>query len=116
MKIMPIGVTCLLAGAAYAQSFDREFKPLEEARYVIRGKSIIDPGPDEKIDRVAFSITGNAAKEIYESMPAEPELVCFEPIQQKRAGGLACTKTGQDYHCTVAITLDSGETAPGAAC
>lgn len=116
MKRIIVAAMCLIAGLAWADDIvPTDFKPIE-TKYVLRGESVNDPLPGEKIDRVALWMHGDGAKRIYDAMPDKPELMCGGEVLWKQAGGLSCGKTGQDYSCAVAIVLKSGETSAAMDC
>lgn len=118
MKKLAAISLCFCAAAVLAA--ESRYKPLD-AVYAITGKTIIDPDPEEKKDRVAIYINGDAAREIYKAMsvPEEP-LPCNDdssPERQKSAGGLTCFHHDKDdYGCGVAIKLDDGTTKNALAC
>ena len=83
----------------------------------ITGEYAIDPPPDQKIDRVGIHLTGEAAKRVYDAMPAKAENGCDDGMRTKRAGSLSCfSDKGERYGCMVAVLLASGETRPFGAC
>ncbi|PRC93460.1 hypothetical protein [Solimicrobium silvestre] len=90
-----------------------------EATYAISSKTIIDPAPGEKKDRVLLFLTGTGAKEIYDSILNPPKSSqCGPNLVVKSANNLECikdTKTGT-YQCRIGVMLDSGKTVKGGAC
>jgi hypothetical protein len=84
----------------------------------ITGEYAIDPPPDQKIDRVGIHLTGEAAKRVYDAMPAKAERdSCDDGMRTKRAGSLSCfSDNDQRYGCMIAVLLASGETRPYGAC
>lgn len=108
--------------SAYALAQSGTFAKLE-GEYSITTKDIVDPVPEDRRDRVALSITGKGAKEIFDAMPAQALRVSCDGARSntlpptKRAGGMECTgDAAKGYVCTVAIMLDSGRTARGYVC
>lgn len=113
---MKTQITVLICCAAALQALaadQPDYAPME-AELKIASQTVIDPGPNEKLDRVALWITSESAKTIYDAMsgPQEP-VACVDDgvTRQRRAGGLECIayEDGK-YLCTVAIMLDTGET------
>jgi len=109
---------CAVAFGTFAAD-PPEYAPME-AEFKIASQTVIDPGPNEKLDRVALSITGESAKTIYDAMPGpKTPVACVDDgVTRKRtAGGLECIayEDGK-YMCAVAIMLDSGETKKHLAC
>lgn len=100
---------------------DGDYRPLG-ARYALGSSTIIDPPPNARIDHLRLYITGNDAKRIYQSMPVqELNVDCdgqsHDNYRRKVAGGLECEGSEQKgYICTVAVTLDTGDTERAYAC
>ena len=98
-----------------------EYRPLG-ASYALGSSTIIDPPPNEQIDHLRLYITGNDAKRIYRSMPvpdlnADCDGQSHDNYRRKVAGGLECEGSEQKgYVCTVAVTLDTGDTTRAYAC
>ncbi len=116
--VLSLGFCATLAAAALAAN--SRFSPME-AVYEIAGESIVDPGPEEKKDRVAIYISGDAARRIYKAMPVpEERVVCNSegsPVREKTAGGLTCMGDEKGgYECGVRIKLDDGTTDNAFAC
>lgn len=66
-----------------------------------------------------FSVTGDAAKQIYEHMQAEPKLsICGVDHYEKAAGEFRCSYYSSlgDYSCDFSVDLRSGETDSGGYC
>ena len=114
-KILTAVIAVALSGSASASP--DEFKPLE-AQYRIASRTILDPPPDEKKDRVAIHIGGRAAADIFDAMPATARMVCDdETLRAKTAGGLVCVRSKDgETDCSGAITLDQGRTAAASVC
>jgi hypothetical protein len=98
-----------------------KFYTLLNAEYTITGRNLIDPGPEDKKDRVAIYIRGDGAREIYKAMPVSEEpSPCNDadsPMRYKTAGGLTCSGGDKDgYSCGVAVKLDDGKTENAFAC
>jgi hypothetical protein len=89
-----------------------------DGQYWIGSKTILDAPRGEKKDRVYFSLSGKAARDMYDAMPAKPvRRACDEGAWVKEAGDLQCVKSGPtNVMCSLAVTLDRGRTAPGSVC
>lgn len=114
-RIVALACCAVAFGAIAADPPD--WMPIE-AEFKIASQTVIDPGPDEKLDRVALFITGQSAKTIYDAMPGlETPVACVDDARRRTAGGLECIdyKDGK-YMCAVAIMLDSGETKKHSDC
>lgn len=94
-----------------------EFKPLE-GEYAIGSKTILDPPPGEKKDRLFLYLQGKAAEDTFNAMPQRVSAkVCGEDQVMKQAGGLQCLRTKENaYYCSVGILLDSGRSVTGSVC
>lgn len=102
---------------ASACAIAQEFKALD-GQYAISSKTFLDPPPKEKKDRVLFSMHGNSAKEIFDSMdaPAKKDK-CSANLVTKSAGSLECSKSATGvYQCTFGVLLNSGATTKGRIC
>lgn len=113
---LAVGALLVIAGCS-GKPEQQAYRPLE-ATYQIGSESIVDPGPDDKKDRVYLYMAGDGAREIYEAMPARAEADVCDPTQLlKSAGDLACLKSKDGkVRCSVAVTLDRGRTANAWAC
>ena len=93
-----------------------------DAMYAITSEYMTDPPADDRPDRVLLAIQGRGAKDIFDAMPGVGNSVDCDGAPTpsavtKTAGGLECTAIkAREYHCTVAIMLDSGKTARGYIC
>lgn len=85
-----------------------------EGEYWIGSKTILDAPGGEKKDRAYLWLTGKAARDIYEPMPAKPARgPCDEGAWIKQAGALQCWKS--DAHgCDVQRGRDARPRAHGA--
>ncbi len=105
----------LVAAASCLEA--QEFKPLA-GQYAIASKSLVDPPPDEKKDRLLLWIQGSGAKDIFESMagPARKD-ACNPDLVKRSAGALKCAKHADgDYLCTIGVLLTTGSTVKGSVC
>ena len=87
---------------------------------LIGGATLVDPPPGEARDSHAyFSITGAAARRLFDSMRGPQTADACEPGQRvRRQGPLRCIigPRRQDVSCSFAIDLRSGSLAPGLPC
>jgi len=89
-------------------------------RMFIAGATLIDAPTDEPSRSHAyFEVLGDAARHLFESMPAlaVPDL-CVPGRQFKQAGHLTCSvgTRAQDARCNFAVDLRDGELASGSVC
>jgi hypothetical protein len=82
-----------------------------------------DLAPEDKRDRVAFSLRGETAKAIFDAMPVPARHMDCDgkPMEnfplRKVAGELECSKDNDGtYYCTVAVNLETGQTTTYAVC
>ncbi len=96
-----------------------------EGRYVFGSKHPVDPPSDEKIDRVGIEIWGDAAKAIYDAIPAKEEKAACSDGVVKRVGKFECAKIPPNtfsrskttvYACNMGFILATGEAANVFAC
>jgi len=88
-------------------------------QFAIMGKDAIDPPPHRKSDRLGLFLTGDSAKRTYGAMTVRPIRAdaCEKGLRLKTAGGLVCADHGgNNYTCSVAILLSSGQTRSIAVC
>jgi hypothetical protein len=108
--IAVLALCALCFGAAAAES-----KHPEVDAY-LWSESLVDPGPNEPIDRLIIEIKGKRAKELFSAMPGSPwETPCGDT--SKFAGDLECRAYSDGtYSCAVGIMLDTGKTTFGSTC
>lgn len=91
-----------------------------QGEVLIGGATLVDPPPGEARDSHAyFSITGAAARRLFDAMRGPIRAEGCEPGQRsRRQGPLACSlgPRRQDASCSFAIDLRSGALAPGLPC
>jgi hypothetical protein len=117
MRKTILAICILAAASSFAAAEELNGYSHFSGKYKIGGKTVLDPPPDEKNDRVYLEFDAKASKAMYDSMPSKPTpSACSDDILEKYAGGLMCLKHGSDYSCTVAITLSSGKTANASVC
>jgi len=118
-KLMNFLVVCIVVDLCFSNyAFAQNFKKLDGS-YAIASKTILDPPPDEKKDRVLLFIKGRGARDIYEGIPGPGKKdVCGDNVFRKSAGDLECTKDVKlgEYVCGIGILLQTGATAPGLGC
>jgi hypothetical protein len=73
---------------------------------------------DKTADSLSLYISGSAARDIYQAMPAKAALGCDQDVtHSKTAGGLTCVDEGDgSYECSVGILLKSGKTTNASVC
>ncbi|UMR29226.1 hypothetical protein MJ904_19340 [Massilia sp. MB5] len=112
-------ISSLLAISLFLASLQcqaQEYGKLD-GTYAIKSATLIDPPSNEKKDRIVMIIKGNAAKDMYDEIPAKAKKSkCDAEMLLKIAGNLACTKESNFYTCNVAILLRTGETASALVC
>jgi hypothetical protein len=116
VRLCAIGAIFGLSLSTYALAQD--YKKID-AEYAITSKTIVDPPPGEKKDRVLIFIKGLGARDIYEGIPgAGKKSACSEGTLIKSAGDLECMKNvnAGSYVCGVGILLQTGATVSGLTC
>lgn len=103
-----------VATAAIAQDEDTKLS----GSLTITSKNWEDPPPGEKKDRVAFFLTGAAAKRVYDGMAAKTDRqACEDGMRTKTAGNLQCSRDSDgEYICMFAIMLSNGQSKPYGSC
>ena len=107
----------LMAGPALAQS--QRPGPLQ-GDMLIAGATLVDPPPGESRESHAyFTVTGDAARRLYNTLRAPVALDACEPgFRMRRQGGLTCRigPRGREPSCAFSIDLRSGVVGPGRPC
>lgn len=117
MRKLTVVFTCqlLCVSAAHASG---GYKQLSGS-YAITSENIVDPGPEEKKDRLVLFIEGDAAREVFDSMDVPVKKNDCDPaLRTKSAGGLVCSVdlTRKDFQCTVGVKLGNGSAVKAVAC
>jgi len=120
-KLVSIPLAIFLSAGALAQA---DLFPKLEGYYLLRSENIVDPGPDDKPDRILLSITGNSAREIFSAMDVKAKVnrcdpaVASSPDQlTKKAGNLECVGNDEKgFVCTLGVMLTTGKTTGGYVC
>jgi hypothetical protein len=115
MKLFVIGLCCALAVSAATATDYRKI----EGTYGFATKSIIDPDPAEKPDRLVVYLEGQSAKDVYKRMPiaAVPD-PCGSKQRVKMAGDLWCSfdPDAKDYSCSFGLLLKTGRATYASVC
>jgi hypothetical protein len=115
MKLLALSIITLTICPSL--TIAQEFKRLD-GQYAIGSKTLTDPPPDEKKDRLLLSIQGGGAKEIFNSIVTIAKADrCDINLVTKSAGSLECSKSGAGlYQCTIGLSLASGSPLKGRVC
>lgn len=93
-----------------------------EVSYLIYGGSLGDmsaaTGSDKKI---AFSVEGRAARELFDAIGPDRPDVCLEGtgtrVRHRNDENLKCTRSKEgEYHCSFGFDLRTGKSLPGSIC
>jgi hypothetical protein len=94
-----------------------------EGQYLVGSENLLDPGPNDKPDRVLLSLEGKTAEDMYKAMSVPARRVDCDgknapaSTPRKIAGDLQCEGDATSgYVCTVGILLNSGKTTRGQVC
>jgi hypothetical protein len=116
-RALAMSAIILLPAAAYAGG-DMQNPDRLRGQMFIAGATLVDPPPDEPRRSHAYlEVTGDAARHLYETMPAHavPDL-CSPGRRFKQAGHLTCSVGARDARCAFAIDLRDGALAAGTVC
>jgi hypothetical protein len=122
MKRALIGVAAVaLLSAAYAtdSAWTWDFKPIKATYSIYSGVLGERQAPTKNDRKLAITIEGPAAKEIFESLYPDAKVTCSdEPGERLRnKGKVSCIyqpRTG--YRCSLGMNLRTGESISGASC
>lgn len=119
--VLILGVTTLLS-LAYASDkigWTWEYKPFKGAYTIYAGELGERVAPTLAERKLAVRITGQPAKEIFDSIyPDEKETCAGEKGDRSRVkGNVWCTfQRAEGYTCYFGFNLRTGESIPGAIC
>lgn len=115
-----LGALCLVTAAA-AATWEYKELPLE-GTYVTYGGSLADPLlPSRDDHKIRFSITGPAAKEMFDGIAPDVKEICSpqpgERVRKKAGEKLYCQRSAQGrYQCYFGFDLKSGASIGGIVC
>lgn len=87
--------------------------------YAVSSATLVDPLPDQKEDRMAFFLEGDAARDMFKNLPGPARKdACSEKLVTKTSGGLSCSRdvSGDVYTCSFAIMFDKGRLVSASVC
>jgi hypothetical protein len=124
MKYRILVIALLMFSSAHAAdkgNWTGKNKPLKDATYLVYAGEPGDRGPPTKSDRkLAISIKGQAAKEIFEGLGGpDADVSCSlqEGERLRSKGEVWCSYTPQEgYICSLGFDLKTGEPHAGASC
>jgi len=112
-------VACGLALAQSTSSWKFGHRPFK-GDYSIYGGGLGDPIPPKKGDKhMAFSITGQAAKDMFNAMGPDLKGVCGteDGGRIRQRAEVSCSYRPKDgYHCTFGFDLTTGKSIGGSIC
>jgi hypothetical protein len=109
------------SSADETKNWEFRHKPIT-GEYGIYGGDVGDPLPSAKGNtKIAFSIRGKMAKEMFDAMGPDIKDVCTEGsgdrTREKDNDNLRCTRTGKgEYFCNFGFDLRTGKSIGGATC
>lgn len=110
---------CSQTGAADQKAWDESFKPLK-GEYLLYSGSLNESQKPTRTDRkVAFKVSGPAARDLFESMYPDEKITCtsMKRYRERRKGEIFCTFFPQDgYACYFGFDLRTGKSIGGASC
>lgn len=124
MKYRLLAIAVLMFSSAHAadkSSWTGKNKPLKDSTYLVYSGEPGDRGPPTKSDRkLAISIKGQAAKEIFEGLGGpDADVSCSlqEGERLRSKGEVWCSYTPKEgYICSLGFDLKTGEPHAGASC
>ena len=106
----------VLCAVAAAPAYARTPEPLV-GEMMLSGRTLVDPPPDERIDRALFFLAGDTARRLYEAMAAPARRNgCDSGVRTKTAGSLTCSREGDRYECAFGILLQTGKPVAAQVC
>jgi len=120
-KFAPLIAIAVFIPVADAQTDPGPYKKAE-TRYLIYGGSLGDMTAPTKSDKkIAFSIEGKAARELFEAIGPDKKDACLEGtgarVRHRNDENLECVRSKEgEYHCSFGFDLRTGKSIPGSIC
>lgn len=109
----------VLAHAADQNAWDWKYKVFGATYSIYSGELGDRAAPTQAERKLAVRVTGQAAKEIFESLYPDEKVVCGgeKGVRSRSKGNVWCTyHPGQGYTCYFGFNLRTGESIGGASC
>ena len=116
----------IVLATAFSVSATEEsvYEPIYEsasAKYTIYGQDLSEPArPTKKDSKIAFSLTGRVAKEMFEAMPPDRDIKCSDDagfrFRSRDHEKLVCTYYLGEYACSFGFDLGTGKSIGGGSC
>ena len=107
------------AHASAPKPWDDSFKPVK-GEYIVYSGTLNESQEPTRTDRkVAFKVTGPAARDLFESMNPDEKLTCtgMKGYRERRKGEVTCTYDPHDGHaCYFGFDLRTGKSIGGSSC
>ena len=119
-RLYPLYLVLVLPATLAADDFGSYKQAI--ASYWIYGGGLGDPiTPTSKDKKIAFSIEGDAAKQIFEAIGPDKKDACSEGgdtrFRSRDNENLICTRSKENtYTCSFGFDLDSGKSIGGSIC
>ncbi|WP_256080158.1 hypothetical protein [Massilia sp. YIM B04103] len=113
---------CALLSLAYAgdkKSWAWEYRPVKASYAIYSGELGDEAAPTQNERKLSLEITGQAAKEIFDSMSPDIKPSCSgeKGDRDRRKGKLYCTyHQGDGYRCFIGVDLRTGQSIAGGTC
>ena len=121
LRILVFLTTAVLLVSAFASDWSFLYRPAT-VKYAIYRGGLGDPvAPSKNEAKVAFEVTGSAAKEIFDAIGPDKADQCSSEsgvrFRSKDADKLSCTRSSDvRYSCYFGFDLKSGKSAGGSIC
>lgn len=117
--LLAAGVIACIALGSDEESFSVAFKPFKGSYWLYSG-TLDDRHPPTKNERkIAISIEGKAAKEMFDSMYPDAKSPCSDEKghRERSKGNIYCAYNPREgYSCSVGFNLRTGESIEGIVC
>ncbi|MBB5609068.1 MULTISPECIES: hypothetical protein [unclassified Janthinobacterium] len=119
--VLALGASLLftLAYANDQSGWSWEYKPVGGTYLIYSGELGDEKAPTQDDRKLAVEITGQPAKDIFDSMYPDFQPTCSgeKGDRDRRKGNLYCTfHPGSGYRCFIGLNLRNGKSIAGAIC
>lgn len=112
--------TALSTTAAEESAYEPTYESAS-IKYAIYGQDLSEPAkPTKKDSKIAFSLTGRVAQEMFEAMPPDRDIKCADDtgfrFRSRDHERLVCTFYLGEYACSFGFDLGTGKSIGGGNC
>lgn len=118
-SVLVLSGSASLAQGTGAEAWSLEYKPFKGMYWLYSGSLTERDAPTRTDRKISISITGPAAKEMFDSMYPDSKPTCSNQKgdRDRRKGNIYCTYSPREgYTCAVGFDLRTGRSIEGIVC